>query len=206
MPRIELLPAFARAWALFAEDPLRLVGITLVASLIAGTVVLAPVMVAGSFFVLGRMSRGETPLLSDLFAPFGNFERFLMGSLMWLGAQVVGLVLLGWNPPLGIAVGLVINAFFLLFMPLMVQRGLDAMAAFRACREHFQREWLMLLVLAGLLTVLIWVGALALLLGLIITLPYALAVIQAVYEQLYGRGRPEAAPAADAAPAGGEAA
>jgi hypothetical protein len=206
MPRIELLPALARAWALFAEDPLRLVGITLVASLIAGTVVLAPVMVAGSFFVLGRMSRGETPLLSDLFAPFGNFERFLMGSLMWLGAQVVGLVLLGWNPPLGIAVGLVINAFFLLFMPLMVQQGLDASAAFRACREHFRREWLMLLVLAGLLTVLIWVGALALLLGLIITLPYALAVIQAVYEQLYGRGTPEAAPAAEGAPAGGEAA
>ncbi len=202
MPRIELLPALARAWALFAEDPLRLVGITLVASLLAGTVVLAPVMVAGSFFVLGRVSRGATPLLSDLFAPFGNFERFLMGSLVWLGAQVLWLVLIGWIPLLGIAVGLVVNAFFLLFMPLMVHQGLDATAAFSACREHFQREWMMLLVLAGLLTVLIWVGALALLLGLIITLPYALAVIQAVYEQLYGK--PEAVPAAEATPAEGE--
>jgi len=204
MPRIELLPALARAWALFAEDPLRLVGITLVASLIAATVVLAPMMVAGSFFVLGRMTRGETPALGDLFSPFNNFERFLMGGLVWLGAQVLGLVLAGWIPLLGAAVALVVNAFFLLFMPLMVHQGLDATAAFRGCRDLFQREWLMLLVLAGLLTVLIWLGALALLLGLVVTLPYALAVIQAVYEQVYAA--PQAVAAAAAPPAGSEAA
>ena len=205
MPRIELLPAFARGWVLFAEDPLRLVGILLVGALLSMTVFLAPMMVAGSFFVLGRIARGETPLLADLFAPFNTFERFLMGGLVWLGAQVLALVLVGWVPLLAAALALVVNAFFLIYMPLMVQQGLDATAAFRACRQLFAHEWLMLLVLTGLLTVLIWLGVLALLLGLLVTVPYTLAVVQAVYEQLYGAPEGEPSPA-EAAPAGGEAA
>ena len=107
-------------------------------------------------------------------------------------------------PLLGAAVALGVNAFFLLFMPLMVHQNLDATGAFRACRLLFVREWLMLLVLAGLLTVLVWLGALALLFGLIVTLPYALALIQAVYEQVYSA--PQAAPATATPPAGSEAA
>ncbi len=201
MPRIELLPALARGWALFTEDPLRLVGILLVGALLSLTVFLAPMMVAGSFFVLGRLARGERPLLADLFAPFNSFERFLMGGLVWLGAQVLALLLVGWMPFLAAAVAFAVNALFLLFMPLMVQQGLDATAAFRACRLLFAREWLMLLVLTGLLTVLVWLGVLALLLGLVVTAPYALAVVQAVYEQLYGAPEGEPSPAA---PAGAE--
>ncbi|MBM4116505.1 hypothetical protein FJ251_02005 [bacterium] len=183
MRRIRLLPALARAWALFAEDPLRYVGLVFLSSLIGLTIVLAPMMAAACFFVLGRLARGETPLFADLFAPFASFERFLMGGLLWLGAQVLGLVVSTWNPLFGALVALVVNAFLLLYMPLMVEQELSAAAAFAACRRLFQREWLMLLTVTGLLTVLLWLGALAMLIGLVVAVPYGLAVIQAVYEQ-----------------------
>lgn len=183
MRRLELLPALSRAWVLFAVDPLRTIGLVFLACLVGLTVVLAPLMLAGCFFALGRLARGETPLFGDLFAPFASFERFLMGGLLWLGAQVLGLIVGTWQPLLGAALALGVNAFLLLFMPLMVEKELDATAAFRACRELFQREWLMLLTVTGLLTVLLWLGALAVLIGLVVAIPYALAVIQAVYEQ-----------------------
>lgn len=197
MRRLELLPALSRAWVLFAVDPLRSIGLVFLACLVGLTIVLAPMMAAGCFFVLGRLARGETPLFGDLFAPFASFERFLMGGLLWLGAQVLGLVVGTWNPLLGAALALGVNAFLLPFMPLMVEKELDATAAFRACRQLFQREWLMLLTVAGLLTVLLWLGALAVLIGLLLAIPYALAVIQAVYEQAFA----EAAPAPAEAPA-----
>jgi uncharacterized membrane protein len=201
MPRLVLLPALARGWAIFAEQPLRLIGILLVGALLFLTVILAPMMVAGSYFVLGRITRGEMPTLGDLFAPFNSFERFLMGSLLWLAVQVLWLLFLGWIPLVGFAAALLVSAFFLLFMPFMVHQGLTASAALRACRELFEREWLMLLLLASLIAVLNWIGALALLLGLVVTLPYTLALVQAVYEQLYGA--PAAAPAEEPTPAGG---
>lgn len=205
MPRIDMIRAFTRGWALFADDPLRLVGILLVGALLSLTVFLAPMMIAGSCFVYGRIARGERPALADLFAPFNAFERFLMGSLVYLGAQVVWMVAVGWIPLLGVAAGFVVNAFFLLYLPLMAHRGLDATGAFRACRELFPRHWLSLLALAGVLTLLIWVGALALLFGLAVSLPYALAVIQAVYEQIDAApAAPPDAPAATPPATGGE--
>lgn len=186
MGRIDIKAALGRAWELFARDPLRLIGLVLLASLVSVTIILAPLMMAGAFVVLGRIARRETAAVGDLFQPFGEFERYLLGGLIWLGAQLVGVVIGSWLPFLGTAFALAVNAFLLPFMPLMVHKALDGPAAFSACRTLFSREWPMLLVTAGILTVLGWVGTLPLMLGLIVTTPFSLALIHAVYEQLYG--------------------
>lgn len=186
MGRIDIVKALGRAWELFARDPLRLIGLVLLASLLSLTVILAPLMIAGAFVVLSRIARRETLTLGDLFQPFNEFERYLLGGLIWLGAELVGVVLGSWLPILGTGVALAVNAFLLPFIPLMVHKRLDGPAAFSACRTLFAREWPMLLVTAGALTVLSWVGTLPLMLGLIVTLPYSLALIQAVFEQVYG--------------------
>ena len=186
MGRIDIMAALGRAWELFARDPLRLIGLVLLASIVSVTIILAPLMMARGFVVLGRIARRETAAVGDLFQPFGEFERYLLGGLIWLGAQLVGVVIGSWLPFLGTALALAVNAFLLPFLPLMVHQGLDGPAAFSACRALFSREWPMLLVTAGILTVLGWVGTLPLMLGLIVTIPYSLALIHAVYEQLYG--------------------
>jgi len=184
--RIDVVQALKRAWELFLRDPLRLILLTLLGGLVGMTIVLAPFMAAGCFVVLGKIVRGETADLGDLFQPLKEFERYLVGGLIWLGAQLLGVVIGMSVPVLGTLIALSVNAFLLCFFPLMVFRRLDGPAAFTASRELFAREWPLLLVMAAILSVLSWLGAVTLFFGFIVVLPFALALIMAVYEQIYG--------------------
>ncbi len=187
MGRIDLIGALKQAWQLFLNDPLRLILLTLLASVISMTIILAPFMMAGCFEVLGKLSRRETPELEDLFRPLREFERYLVGGLIWLGAQLLGIVVGSAVPFLGTLIALAVNAFLLCYFPLMVFRRLDGVAAFGACRELFGREWPLLLVVAAILSVLGWVGMITIFLGYLVIVPFSLALILAVYEQIHGR-------------------
>ena len=186
MGRIDVTKALARAWELFIRDPLRLILLVLLGSLLSMTVVLAPFMVAGSFKLLGRLARGETPELADLFAPLKQFERYLIGALIWLGAQLLGVVVGSAVPILGTLIALGVNAFLLCYFPLMVFRGLDGAAAFSSSPELFGREWPLLLVTAAIMSLLGWLGVITFGLAILVTVPFTLALMFAVYEQLFG--------------------
>lgn len=186
MGRIDVIQAVKRAWELFLRDPLRLILLTLLGSVISMTIVLAPFMAAGCFVVLGKIARRETADPGDLFQPLREFERYLVGGLLWLGAQLLGVVIGMSVPVLGTLIALTVNAFLLCFFPLMVFRRLDGPAAFTACRELFAKEWPLLLVVAAILSVLSWLGAMTLFIGFLVVVPFALALMLAVYEQIYG--------------------
>ncbi len=186
MGHIDLIGALKGAWQLFLRDPLRLILLVLLGSVISMTIILAPFMVAGCFEVLGKLSRRETPEPEDLFRPLREFERYLVGGLIWLGAQLLGIVVGMTVPFLGTMIALVVNAFLLCYFPLMVFRRMDGTAAFGACRDLFRGEWPLLLVTAAILSVLSWVGAVTIFIGFLVITPFALALILCVYEQIYG--------------------
>lgn len=186
MGRIDVVKVLSRAWELFVRDPLRLILFALVGSVLSVTVVLAPFMAAGTTTVVGRIARREEPELGDLFQPFKEFERYLIGALVWLGAQLVGIVI-GWAVPiLGTLVALAVNAFLLCYIPLMVFRKLDGPAAFGACRELFMRQWPMLLVLAAAMSLLYWLGVVSAFIGFLVIVPFLFTLIVATYEQAFG--------------------
>jgi hypothetical protein len=184
--RIDLIGALKQAWRLFLRDPLRLILLTLLGSVLSMTIILAPFMMAGCFEVLGKLARRETPEPEDLFRPLREFERYLVGGLIWLGAQLLGIVVGSAVPFLGTLIALAVNAFLLCYFPFMVFRRLDGVAAFGACRDLFGKEWPLLLVTAAILSVLSWLGMITLFLGFLVVVPYSLALIFAVYEQIHG--------------------
>ncbi len=187
MGRIDVMKVLSRAWELLVREPLKLVLFALLGSILSVTVVLAPFMAAGTVNVVGRVARREEPELADLFQPFKEFERYLIGALVWLGAQLIGIVIGMAIPPIGTIVSLAVNAFLLCFIPLMVFRRMDGSDAFGACRELFARQWPMLLVVSAIMTVLYWLGVVTLLLGFIVIVPFLFTLMVAVYEEVYGR-------------------
>lgn len=188
MRHIDIGRTLSRAWELFARDPLRLILLVLLGSILSLTVVLAPFMAAGGVAVVGRIARRESPELGDLFGPFKEFERYLIGALIWLGAQLLGIVI-GWTVPfLGIAITIAVNAFLLCFFPLMVFKRHDGPEAFGVCRQLFAEQWLMLVIVSAIMWVLNWLGLITAFVGLIVVVPFLIALAVATYEQAFEPG------------------
>lgn len=152
----------------------------------------------GSFYVYLRAARGETPEVNDLFAPFQrNYWQVVLASLLVAAIVVIGFCLL-------IVPG-VILAVRLSFVPfLVVDEGLDALAALRESWERTRAHgWTIFgigllgipIVVAGLILLVVGVIPAAMWVHLAIAVFYAAIAARERAAREAGLAPPSPAPA-----------
>lgn len=193
MGKIEFGPAFSKGWEIFSSNMLNLIIGFFLTALISITIILAPIMYAGLYFMVLKAARGESVEIGDVFHGFSAFGRYFVGGLLVFGLMLAGLLVCG--------IGIIpVSGIILFFFPLMVDKGMSAGEAFGKSWEFFKGDWLMAIVLALVIGLVSQAGGYVMGIGALFTGPFAVCITIAAYEQVFISGAAHAAPAAPVAP------
>lgn len=187
MGNIDLIVALTRAWEIFRRDPLKMVLAFLLVAVICITVFLGPMALAGYFIFLRKVARGEKAEVMDVIQPFSEFGRYFLAGIIWLVAQMLIMLLINIMPwIISSLVSIALTGFLLMYMPLVALKGRQGYDALMDCAAFFKQRWPMAVALAVMINILQLLGWMAMGIGLIVTMPYSLALIYAAYEQVHG--------------------
>jgi len=178
-------------WDLFKQYPGGFVGFCLLYLLIqaalnsipyvgavAAFAVSTPLLM-GNFIVSAKLLHGQTPEFRDFFAGFQYFLPLLLLSL------VAGLFI-GIGTILLIIPGLYLLVAYMFASYLVVDRGLDFWPAMELSRRTVNPRWFGYFAFALLVVLLNLAGAIALGVGLLVTIPVSFCAVTAAYADLFG--------------------
>lgn len=176
---------------------------------------LLPILVAGMLYICFRISRDESPVVSDLFVAFhrSSTQLVIAGLLNLLGTIAIGImltvvasgsaiggILLGAPGPLGLGAvmgGMMVSGLFAVvlltllmmamwFAPALVFfHGMQAWPALKASFQACATNWLPFLVFGLISLVMIFFALLPLGLGLIVLLPVMVGALFAAYRDIF---------------------
>jgi hypothetical protein len=148
---------------------------------IAG-IVLAPTLVGGLQYLFIRRIRGDAVTVGDLFAPFNNANAVIHLALAGLLAAVfVSLGMLALIVP-----GVYLAVCYTFALPLVLDKQLEFWPAMEVSRRVVHRHWWTIFGVVLVSAVIALLGAIALFVGLVITVPIAFAAQMCAYEDLFG--------------------
>lgn len=182
---------FKTGWGLFKQYPGGFVGFCLLyvviqvalnvipfVGLVAAAVISAPLLM-GNFIVSAKLLQGQTPEFRDFFAGFQFFLPLLLLSL------VAGLFI-GIGTILFIVPGVYLAVAYLFASYLVVDRRLDFWPAMELSRRTVNPRWFGYFAFMLLLALLNLAGAIALGLGLLVTIPLSFCAVTAAFADLFG--------------------
>ena len=155
-------------------------------------------MMAGLTLIILRAARKEDPA-PEIGDVFKGFDMFLQAFLL---ALVIGVVyfLAGSVAIVGPIAGILVAPLVVFSMCLLVDRNLEFWPAIMASYEKAKTEYLSLLVLCLLASLMSGLGAILCGVGVILTAPFSAVVSVVAYRHLFEDEAVETAPAAEAAP------
>jgi uncharacterized membrane protein len=182
---------FKTGWGLFKQYPGGFVGFCLIYLLIqaalhsipyvgavASFAVSTPLLM-GNFIVSAKLLHGQTPEFRDFFAGFQYILPLLLLSLvagLFIG---IGMLLL-------IIPGLYLLVAYMFASYLVVDRHLDFWPAMDLSRRTVNPRWFGYFAFALLVILLNLAGAIALGVGLLVTIPLSFCAVTAAYGDLFG--------------------
>ena len=182
---------FKTGWGLFKQYPGGFVGFCLLYLLIqaalhsipyvgavASFAVSTPLLM-GNFIVSAKLLHGQTPEFRDFFAGFQYFLPLLLLSL------VAGLFI-GIGTLLLIIPGLYLLVAYMFASYLVVDRRLDFWPAMELSRRTVNPRWFGYFAFVLLVVLLNLAGAIALGVGLLVTIPLSFCAVTAAYADLFG--------------------
>ena len=185
MGKIDFGNAFSKGWRGFSANVGILVLGALLAGLISFTIILAPIMAAGMFYMCLKSVRGQKVEVGDVFVGFSDFGRFFVGGLLMIAVVFVGL--------LACCIGVFASAAIgLFFWPHMVDKGKNPGDALGDCWRFFKSDWLMAILFALVSGIVAISGYIVFVFGVFLTLPFAWCTVAAAYDDVFSVG---AAPA-----------
>jgi uncharacterized membrane protein len=194
-PRIpESLPLkdyFKTGWGLFKQYPTGFVGFCLLnfliqallnslsyAGAVASIAITSPLFM-GNFIVSAKLLQGQTPEFRDFFAGFQYFLPLMLLSL------IAGLFI-GIGTLLLIIPGVYLAVAYLFASYLVVDRRLDFWPAMELSRRTVNPRWFGYFAFVLLMGLLNLAGAVALGVGLLVTIPLSFCAVTAAYADLFG--------------------
>jgi len=193
---LDISGCFQRGWDLLKANFWPLVGAFVITFLIMILLSLVPVIslftglllngvfYGGLFGYYLKVSRGETAELSDI---FNGFSVALVPLML---ASVVSQVLTGIGFLLLILPGIYLAVAYLFVYILIMDKKLEFWAAMEVSRRVITAQWWRLLGLALLGIVLALLGAVALVIGMFVTIPIYIGALIYAYEDLCNPPRP----------------
>jgi uncharacterized membrane protein len=152
-------------------------GIPFVGAVVAFAVT-SPLLM-GHFIVSAKLLQGQTPEFRDFFKGFQYYLPLLLLSL------VAGLFI-GIGTVLLIIPGIYLAVAYLFASYLVVDRRLDFWPAMELSRHTVTPRWFGYFALLLLLTLLNLAGAIALVVGLLVTIPLSFCTATTAYADLFG--------------------
>ncbi len=194
-PRVpEPLPLgdyFKTGWGLFKQYPGGFVGFCLLNLLIqgllnsigyvgaVGSIVITSPLFMGNFIVSAKLLQGKTPEFRDFFAGFQYVLPLLLLSL------IAGLFI-GIGTLLLIIPGVYLAVAYLFASYLVVDRRLDFWPAMELSRRTINPRWFGFFAFVLLVALLNLAGAVALGVGLLVTIPLSFCTVTAAYADIFG--------------------
>jgi uncharacterized membrane protein len=182
---------FKTGWGLFTQYPGGFVGFCLIYLLIqaalhsipyvgavASFAVSTPLLM-GNFIVSAKLLHGQTPEFRDFFAGFQYLLPLLLLSL------VAGLFI-GIGTLLLIIPGIYLLVAYMFASYLVVDRRLDFWPAMELSRRSINPRWFGYFAFALLVVLLNLAGAIALGVGLLVTIPLSFCAVTVAYGNLFG--------------------
>ncbi len=193
-------------WAAFKSSPGVLVGMLIVLMIISGLVeailksslgdsgvyqsfsglwsLVQNVLAAGFVFSSLKIVRGEDVAFGELFAGFNKFLPIFLAALLVSIAVLVGLVLL-------VVPGIILALGLSQWMLLIMDRDAGAMDSLKASWEMMRGYKVSLFILGLALIGINLLGALALVVGLLVSLPFSACAGAAFYERVMAQNPPQ---------------
>jgi uncharacterized membrane protein len=177
-------------------------GLICVASLVAFVlgaftcgILLGPLM-AGLTLIILRVARKEEPK-PEVGQVFKGFDFFLQSFLLTL---VIGLIYVAASfvPFVGGLASILLAPLVMFAMCLLVDKKMEFWPAILASYEKAKNDYLSLLVLALLASLMSGIGAILCGIGVFLTLPFSVVVSVVAYRHLFEEAEAEAVPAGEA--------
>jgi uncharacterized membrane protein len=182
---------FKAGWGLFTQYPVGFLGFCLLylviqaalqgvpyVGAVASFAVSTPLLM-GNFVVSAKLLQGQTPEFGDFFSGFQFVLPLLLLSLVAGIFIGIGMVLL-------IIPGVYLIVAYMFSSYLIIDRGLDFWPAMELSRHTVTPRWFNYFVFAFLLLVLNLAGAVALGVGLLVTLPLSFCIMTVAYSKIFG--------------------
>lgn len=163
----------------------------------------------GIYYLFIRQNRDLSPSFSDAFVGFGpSFLNLMLGMIVvgllaflsgilgimgvlgcvfaatkeawWLLAMLVPLTLIGFVPTIYLSI------CWNFTLPLIIDKKMDFWPAMELSRRKVSQHWFRMFIFFLLTSILGACGSLFCLVGMILTLPWAIAIIVSAYELLFG--------------------
>lgn len=178
-------------WRLFLNFPGGFIGFFLVYLLIqivlsfipwiggVASFVVGPALIMGNFIVSAKLLQSRTPQFSDFFLGFRFFVPLLLTALVGAALTGIGFLLL-------VIPGIYLLVGYLFASSLVVDRRLDFWPALELSRRTIQPMWFGFFAFFLLLILINLAGAVALGVGLLVTVPFTCCVVTVAYADIFG--------------------
>jgi uncharacterized membrane protein len=140
---------------------------------------LAGPLTAGFFLMAANHLRGGRLLMGDLFQAFGRFLPLTLASILLVIALSIGAVLC-------VLPALFIAGLYLFTFLLIIDRELDFWEAMETSRRIASKDYLEFTLFVLVLLVLNLAGVMALVIGVLVTIPLSFAAVTCAYNELVG--------------------
>lgn len=145
-------------------------------------IVLGPALVAGLELLFVRRLRGEAVAVGDMFAVFSNGAAVI--QLAIAGILVSALVSVGMM--LLVLPGIYLAVCYSFVLLLVLDKHLEFWPAMEVSRRVVQRHWLSMFGVLIVSAIVAMLGLVAVFVGVLLTVPIALAAVMCAYEDLFG--------------------
>ena len=178
-------------WGLFMQYPGGFVGFGLLYLVIqavfhsipfvgaVASVAVSTPLIMGNFFVSAKLLQGKTPEFRDFFSGFQFFLPLLLLSLVAGSFIAIGTMLL-------VIPGVYLAVAYLFASYLVIDRGLDFWPAMELSRLTVNPRWFGFFAFVLLLALLNLAGAIALGVGLLVTVPLSFCTMTVLYAEIFG--------------------
>ncbi|MGF1571040.1 MAG: hypothetical protein ACFCVD_23685 [Nodosilinea sp.] len=193
---------FGRGWEIFKQNALQFVLFTLLLVVISALLsqlpspigartsgdtpglnlaagILSPILGAGYYFVAFQIARNRPQGFGDFFHGFRKFTPIFLTSFVANILIAIGFVFL-------ILPGIYLAVAYLFAQPFVIDKNLGFWSAMETSRKLITKRWFSFLGLILLLFLLNLAGAIALGVGLLVTIPYSSCIVAAAYEDIVG--------------------
>jgi hypothetical protein len=173
------------AWELYKANFALLFVATLIAALLGLFTcgVLAGPLFAGVVMIVLRVSRSEQPVpqIGDVFKGFDYFlQALLLVVVLMIVYSIASMI-----PFIGAVAGLLIAPLVMFAMPLIVDQKMEFWPAIMASFEKAKEEYVSLLVVSLLGSLISGVGALLCGVGVLLTMPFGVILTVVAYRHLF---------------------
>ncbi len=178
-------------WGLFLNYPGGFIGFFLIYLVIqtvlhfipwlggVASFMIGPPLLMGNFIVTAKLLQGRSPQFGDFFLGFRFFVPLLLTALVGGGLTGIGFLLL-------LIPGVYLLVGYLFASSLVVDRRLDFWPALDLSRRTVHPIWFGMFAFLLLLVLLNLAGAVALGIGLLVTVPLTCCTVTAAYADIFG--------------------